>query len=287
MHSPHDAGPIDLVLLHPHALLVGIIKESSGPLDISLDGRWIVRETGRSLLGPNGETPLVQIRQARQYVCRLIEARRDQLQHFVNGPSGLQRTVGALITTPTTHPDTQIALDVEDHRQQIKVLGFDELDTLAAMIDTGIDLDAETMAMIMTDVLAGRLWHDGQRLLFELGLAAFQLRIFTADGGAEQILPLLEGANIVGRRIALLQHEYRLTINNDDSISNDHAVLTCTADGRVIARDTSTNGTWIVTDGSETRIHHAEHSLQPGTVLRMGMTRMRLEARAPQDLPAA
>jgi hypothetical protein len=61
-------------------------------------------------------------------------------------------------------------------------------------------------------------------------------------------------------------------------MSNDHALIVVADDGRIVVRDTSTNGTWIALPGEpERRLHRAEQPVVPGTTLRMGATRMRLE----------
>ena len=188
-------------------------------------------------------------------------------------PEPLGNPVAAIIITPALPPSSQIALDIEDHRQRVKVLEIGELAPLASMLQADAQLDLAAMQQIAAQ-LDARLWHDGERLLFEISLTPFALRVLSRDSPPQ---PLLEGANIIGRRAAPLQQEYRLTITGDDTISADHAVLVCDGE-RVVVRDTSTNGTLVRTsDGVETLLQHGEAALAPGSVLRTGETELRLE----------
>lgn len=274
--TEHDL--VELLLLRPNAVLVGLFKDSNGPLDILPNGEWIVRDAARQIRGPYGETPLEQIKRSRDVVLRQLQRYNRELPDILPEDARFARTIGALIVAPKLHPESRVTLDVVDHRQQIKVLGFDELPGLAAMAQTGVQLSEEAMQVIVAEVFGGRRWYDGEQLLFELALAPFQLQVLAETGRPERALSLIEGANVVGRREAPLHHEYRLTLSGDDLMSNDHAIINCTADGRVILRDTSTNGTWVEAPGAaEERLHHVEQVLAPGSMIRMGVTRMWLE----------
>lgn len=248
----------DVLLLRPRSVIVGLICDSTGPIDLLPTGTWIDRTSGNGLLGGK---PLARVRHA-----------RTTLVQRLSNVTGLGTITGALVISPTLHVESQVVLDIEDHREQIKVLGMDELAPLASMLQAGAHLDEVAMRAIIS-ALGGRLWHNGERLLFEVGLARYRL---AHTSGV--VLTLLEGENVIGRRTAPLQREFRLTIEGDDTISADHAVLICTADGRAIVRDTSTNGTRIrLSEGSELRIHHAEQPVTPGCIIRMGETELRLE----------
>jgi hypothetical protein len=268
--QPPDANhPADLLLLRPHAALVGVIKEADGPIMTDAAGRWLHAGRDEPLRGPGGEPLLAWIKQLRESAMAPLE--RATAQSFA-------RMIGALIVAPTTHPESQIALDIDDHRQQIKALGFDELPALAAMAQTGIRLDSAALADLMTDVFGAQLWYDGERLLFEISQSALRLRVLGHGDAAQRTWPLLEGANFVGRRQTPHRYEYRVTLSGDDLMSNDHALIVVADDGRVVVRDTSTNGTWIAVPGEpERRLHRAERPVAPGTVMRMGATRMLLE----------
>lgn len=263
------AASVDIVLLRPRSVLVGTFQEADAPIDIHRDHSW-----------------LVEARAARAAVLRVLEEggkgqRGEGETVFFPphplplSPSQLGSPVAAVIVAPSLPAESRIVLDVEDHRQRVKVLGLDELAPLAAMLQAGAQLDQSATEAIAKQ-LGGSLWHDGERFVFELGLAPYELRLVSGD--ARQRFPLLEGANILGRRALPLQYEYRLAFPGDDSISADHAILICSPDGRVVLRDTSTNGSYIrLMDGGEERIHRAERSLTPGTILRIGETLLRLE----------
>jgi hypothetical protein len=176
------------------------------------------------------------------------------------------------------HAESRISLDVGEHRQWLKVLGLDELPGLAAMVQLGTQLAEEWIRLIVSEIFGGRPWHDGERLLFELAPGRFQLRLLAEGDRAEEVLPLIEGENLIGRRRQASGHEHRLTLAGDDLISSDHARIVCHGSDRVTLHDTSKNGTWVASQGGpEERLHGAERAIGPGTVLRMGVTRMRLE----------
>lgn len=266
--------PLDMLLLRDGLALAGSFHEGDEPVDVQADGQWVRRESRARLRGPRGETPLEALRRARDLARAALE---PLLPEQIARPPW--RMVGALIFAPATPPDSQIALDVDDHRQQLKVLGLDELPALAALLRNGPALD-ETALRVAMRGLGGRLWHDGARLLFELAYAPLRLRLLDTSG--QPTMALIEGANMIGRRAAPLRYEYRLSIPGDDLMSNDHAVLVCTLDGRSVLRDTSTNGTWITPPGAaEERVHRTDREVRPGTLLRMGMTQLMLEPGEP------
>jgi hypothetical protein len=266
---PAATHPADLLVLRPHAALVGVIKDVDGPIVTDAAGQWLAASRGEALRGPEGEPLLDYIKQLREHVMAGLE--QATAQSFV-------RTVGAFIVAPAVHPETQLVLDIDDHRQHIKVLGLDELPTLAAMAQTGITLDDAALPAFMADVFGAQLWYDGERLLFEISRSALRLRVLRHGDTAQHTWTLLEGANFVGRRQAPHRYEYRVALSGDDLMSNDHALIVVADDGRIVVRDTSTNGTWIALPGEpERRLHRAERPVVPGTTLRMGATRMRLE----------
>ena len=266
---PAATHPADVLVLRPHTALVGIIQDVDGPIMTDAAGQWLNASRDEALCGPEGEPLLACIKQLRERVVAGLETATAQ---------SFARTIGALIVAPTTHPESQIVLDIDDHRQQIKVLGLDELPTLAAMAQTGINLDNAMLPNLMADVFGAQLWHDGERLLFEISRSVLQLRVLDYGGATQHTWPLLEGANFVGRRQTPHRYEYRVALSGDDLMSNDHALIVVADDGRIVVRDTSTNGTWIAMSGEpERRLHRAERPIVPGTIMRMGATRMVLE----------
>lgn len=275
--EPDDA-PIDLLLLCPEAVIVGAFIDCNGPITGLPDGRWIAHTSGQELRGPRGETPLERIRRDRDQVIGQIARHTPVQPGLADNLRQFDRTIGALICTPAIHPDTRIVLDVDDHRSQIKLLGLDELAPLAAMVRTGVQFSEDTLHLIITEIFSGRLWHSGERQLFEPAASSFRLVVLKDDGTVARVLLLLEGANVIGRRPAAQGYEYRLVLSGDELMSNDHALIECVDDGRVLVHDTSTNGTWISSpDYGEERLYHAERAIAPGAILRMGNTRTRLE----------
>lgn len=270
--------PVDLLLLQENTIIVGILQECKVPLDIFPNGQWQIRETGQQMVGLRGETPLEQIKQTRATIRQRIEDYAAAVPGITVGEQGLQRITGALICVPSIHPESRVTLDIADHRSQIKVLGLNELPALAMMTNSAVTMDEYTLQALVSDVFSGQCWHNGSQLLFELAPTSLRLRVLTAQSQTEQILPLIEETNVVGRRNTPLRHEYRLTLTGDDLMSNDHAIITCIPDGRVLLQDTSTNGTWITLPGqTEEHLHHVEREIVPDTFLRMGATNLRLE----------
>jgi hypothetical protein len=266
--------PIDLLVARPNTLIIGALRSFDGPLTAELDGRWIDTH-GRSL-HRDGQSPLAAVGNQRDTLrARLVES----LPPGIPAAQVITRMIAALICIPTLHPESQIAIDIEDHRALRKVLGLDELAGLAAMTSTATRISEHALHALIAEHLGGQLWHDGTRLLFELAPPPYRLRLIGDEPGQRPVLPLIEGENLIGRRRTARPHEHRLTIAGDDRISSDHAAIICTDDQRVILRDTSKNGTWFtLPNGPEAFLGNTERPIIPGTIIRMGETRMQLEA---------
>jgi hypothetical protein len=273
---------VELLLLRPNALFVAAMRAYSGPIEVTPEGRWTDLTTGAAIRDERGRSPLQVIRAQREAVRAQLEQDAGWLLDASAGSEAeapsFARIVGALICVPTTHPESRISLDVDDHRQQLKILGLDELAGLVAMLRTSAQLPEAAMRRIVVDLFEGRLWLDGERLLFELAPGRFQLRMLGDDNRPESVVPLIEGENIAGRRRSVQRYERRITLSGDDLISSDHARLLCGEGDHVTLRDTSKNGTWVTLPGGpEERLHGVERAITLGAVLRMGVTRMRLE----------
>ncbi len=272
LHFPIEgAGIADLLIVRPNALVLAALRTYDGPLDIS-HHMW--RDAhGQLIREADGQTPLAEVGLQRDTLrARLLESLpTDSLT-----ARAAQRLIAAVVCMPILHAESRVALDIEDHRAQRKVLGLDELPGLAIMA-AGAARMTELDIQMLIERLGVQLWHDGTRLLFELATARHQLQILNADQAIRTTLPLIEGENIIGRRRTARPHEHRLTISGDDLVSSDHALLNCHEDGRVTLRDTSKNGTWVTLPGGpETFVHATERQLIPGTILRLGDTRMEL-----------
>jgi hypothetical protein len=261
---------VDLLLLRPNALIVAVVWRRPGPI-LALPGApWRDAAGGEVLGEAGGLTPLQRAQALRDAVAerlRLADALRAQDA----------RLIGAVVCAPATHPDSQISLDVDDHRQGLKVLGMDELAGVAAMVQSGVALAEADMAAIAAEVFGGRLWLDAGRALFEFAPPRFALRLL--DGArAGELVSLPEGQTVVGRRRSPRHYERRVAILGDDLISSDHAVLDYGDGPAVTVRDISKNGTWLAAPGeAERHLRGAERRVGPGALLRMGVTRMRLE----------
>ena len=266
----------DLLLLRAGAVIVGALRAYRGPIEALPGGHWTHRDTGEPIRETRDHTPIQHIRLLRDAVRDRLERAAADLPGAL-GPGAFERTIGALICVPATHPESRISLDVSDHRQQLKVLGLDELAGLAGMVRTGVELSPEAMRAIAAELFGGRLWHDGTRFTFELAPARFQLRVLAEGGRAERVLPLLEGESVIGRRRAPQQHEQRLSLGGDELISGDHALIAYGDDDSVTLRDSSKNGTWVTPPGGAEERVRGERPIEPGALLRMGVTRMRLE----------
>jgi hypothetical protein len=273
---------VELLLLRPNALFVAAMRAYPGPIEVTPEGRWTDLTTGAAIRDERGRSPLQAVRAQREAVRAQLEQHAGRLLDGTTGSEvdapSFDRIVGALICLPTTHPESRISLDVDDHRQQLKILGLDELAGLVAMLRTGAQLPEAAMRRIVVDLFDGRLWLDGERLLFELAPGRFQLRVLGDDNRPESIVPLIEGVNIVGRRRSAQRFERRITLSGDDLISSDHARLLCGDGDYVTLRDISKNGTGVtLPGGAEERLHGLERAITLGAVLRMGVTRLRLE----------
>lgn len=266
---------VDLILFTSYVVIVGLILPGHQPVDL-IDQRWIVRHEGRELVDAQGHTPLEQIRQRRLEVDQQLK--RLPLTLPVNREeTPLGRMVAALIFTPTAHRESQIALDVPDHRDLIKLVGFDELAPLAHMVRIGQRLSPEQLVSC-AEGLGGTCWGQDQTLQQDPAVAPLQLRVVAGPATHEQYFPLLYGETVIGRRRTPREREYRLTLGGDELMSSDHAILTYHDDGHIVLRDTSTNGSYIVNmDGRDERIRHTERHVTPGTMLRLGATRIVLE----------
>jgi hypothetical protein len=268
----------ELLLLRPNVVIAGIIRSFSGPIEVTPDGHWTLLATGAPISEAGGLAPLQVVRAQRDAIRARIEQQAEGLLGPDTGAQSFERMIGALICAPSTHPESRISLDVDDHQRWLKILGLDELAGLAAMAHTGANLDEQTMQVIAGELFDGQLWHDGERFLFELAPSRFQLCLLAEDGRVERVLALAEGENIVGRRRLARPNELRITLDGDDLISSDHARIVVGDDDCATLRDTSKNGTWVALPGEpEQRVHSTERTIGPGALLRMGVTRMRLE----------
>jgi hypothetical protein len=273
---PGAAGVASLVLARPHTLIVASLRAWPQPIAVRSGEAWSDLQTGALLEETGGRTPF-------QHIAMLRDTLRDHVVHAMT-PGGselrvVERAIGAVICMPALHPESQIHLDVDDHRNRLKVLGLDELAGLASMSGATVQLSESSLHTLLRDMLGGRLWHDGNRLLFELVPPRYELELLDGTGSTRWAMALIEGENVIGRRRTARPHEYRITISADDLVSSDHAVITCHDDGHVTLRDVSKNGTWIRPPGlAEQYVHGAEQPLTPGTQLRMGVTQLQLSA---------
>lgn len=268
------ADLIDLLIARPNMLIVGALRTFDGPIIAAAGDQWLDLH-GRSLQH-EGSSPLAYVGNQRDTLrARLAESLPVELGQA----QIVKRMIAALICAPSLHAESKITLDVEDHRALRKVLGLDELAGLTAMTSSSTRLAEQTLHALIMEQLGGQLWHDGNRLLFELAPPPYHLRLISAENGQRPALPLIEGENVIGRRRTARPHEHRLTIAGDDRISSDHAAIICGDDQQVLLRDTSKNGTWFtLPNGPESFLGNAERLIVPGTIIRMGETRMQLEA---------
>jgi hypothetical protein len=271
------AESIDLLLLRPSVAIVGAVRSYAGPIETLPDGQWRSRDTGEPLHEQRDRTPIQHVRLQRDAVRARLDAAAPELLGVAAEARPFERMVGALIIAPSTHAESHVSLEIGDHRQQLKLLGLDELPALTGMLRLGVQLPEAAVRAIAAEIFAGRLWHDGARFLFDLAAPRFQMRVLGNDARPEKLLTLIEGENVLGRRRSAQQYEHRLTLSGDELISADHALLICGDDDWVTLRDTSKNGTWITPpDGTEERVR-GERAIFPGTLLRMGLTRARIE----------
>ncbi len=234
--------PIDLAIIAPGLLLTGLLR----------DQQTFAEEAASTTL-----TAFAQ--QQRAMLCAAL-------------PGAHAAAIAAIVITPTLAAESEITLDIDDHRARVKILGFDELVGMT-MLAVG-DARAETPGNWPLDhAFAARLWHDGARFLFPLMPAQFQLRL--AHGG---IVPLYEGETILGRRRSPRRYEHRITCTDDDLISTDHATLTCLDDETIMLRDMSKNGTRVTRPGErEQQLHNDTTQVTAGTKLNIGSTTLVIE----------
>ncbi|HEU5087283.1 MAG TPA: FHA domain-containing protein [Roseiflexaceae bacterium] len=273
-YAPGCSGIASFVLARPQSLIVANMRAWPQPLGVRSAEPWIDLQTGSLLAESGGRSPF-------EHIAALRDAVREHLLLGMaeNSPEArvVARAIAAVVCAPTLHPESQIQLDVDDHRNRLKVLGLDELAGLASMAGAGVHLSESVLHTILADMLGGRLWHDGNRLLFELAEPRFELVLLDDAGAVRATMTLLEGENVIGRRRTTRPHEYRITITSDDMISSDHALITCHHDDVVTLRDVSKNGTWVTLPGAaEVYLHEDEMTIRPGTRLRLGVTTMTL-----------
>jgi hypothetical protein len=268
---------IDLLLLRPSAAIVGAVRAYHGPIESLPGGQWRRRDSGEPLREQRDRTPIQHVKLQRDAVRVQLDAAAPRLLGTPVDAHPFDRLVGALIIAPSTHAESRVSLEIGDHRQQIKLLGLNELPALASMLRLGVQLPDPAIQAIVSELFGGRLWHDGTRFLFDLALPRFQLRLLADGARPEKLLPLIEGENLIGRRRSAQHYEHRLTLAGDEMISADHALITCGDDDWAALRDTSKNGTWITPPGGTEERVRGERTIFPGTLLRMGLTRALLE----------
>ncbi|MCS6939576.1 MAG: FHA domain-containing protein [Roseiflexaceae bacterium] len=269
---------IDLLVLRATAVIVGALRTYTGPIDAPPGGIWRDRATGQPILEEDGAHPLHRLRQQRDAVQMSLNAAAVRLGIASAEPHPFRQVTGVIVSVPALPADSRISLDVDDHRDHLKVCGFDELPGVAAMSHSGVTLSGEAIHTIATHLFGGRLWYDDNRFLFELAPPRFQLFI-QAPESAPLSVPLYEGETIVGRRKSPRGNERRIPILNDELVSSDHlSIVSDDEPGGVVIRDTSKNGTWVTPpDGPTEHLRNTERIIFAGTRLRLGMTDMILE----------
>lgn len=267
---------IDLLILRATAVIVGALRSYTGPIDAPPGGVWRDRASGQPILEADGTHPLHRLRQQRDAVQMSLNAAAARLGIAATNPHPFQQVTGVLIGFPALPADSRISLDVDDHRDHLKVCSFNELPGVAAMSHSDVTLSDEVIDAIATTLFGGRLWYD-DRFLFELAPPRFHLAIHQS-GSSPASVPLYEGETIVGRRKSPKANERRIPVLNDDLVSSDHLYITCGDDETVVIRDASRNGTWVMRpDGSAEHLRHAVGTIFAGTRLRLGTTDLVLE----------
>ncbi len=269
---------IDLLIVRAEAVIVGALRAYAGPIDTPPEGAWRERTSGQLIVEADGAHPLHRLRAQREAVQLSLNAAAERLGVAGHDPRPFKRVIGALICVPALHPESRISLDVDDHRDGLKVCGFDELAGVAAMAHSGVSLSDEAIHTIAAGLFGGRLWHDGARLLFDLAPPRLQLRIMLPAGG-HTIVPLPEGGAIIGRRRSARRFERRVVISGDDLVSIDHLQLSYDDDPAIVTiRDMSKNGTWLTSPGGPVEhIRGETRTIAVGARLRLGMTEVLLE----------
>jgi hypothetical protein len=270
--------PIDCILIRPNSIIIGMLKHYPNAISIMPNGEWIERSNRSSLRDAQQRTPLQVVHMQRDIIRQQLNAAAEHLLGPEAPDFAFQRTIGALICTPSLPAESTISLDIDDHIQQLKILGLNELASLMAMSNNGLKLEETQIRYIITEILGGSHWHDGTRFLFELAAPRYQLRRLGAIGEAEQIHQLIEGETIVGRRRTAKAYEARISIEGDDLISTDHIRIYCDTSNTIRLTDISKNGTWIIhPDHTEQRLHQQQATINPNTILRIGTTLLQVE----------
>ncbi|MBO9325406.1 MAG: FHA domain-containing protein [Roseiflexus sp.] len=269
---------IDLIAMRTTAVIVGALRAFAGPIEALPGGVWRDRASGQPILEADGSHPLHRIRVQRDAVQMSLNAAAARLGLDPADPRPFRRVIGAIVGVPAIPSDSRISLDVDDHRDHLKVCSFEELPGVAALAHSGVTLSTEDIHTIIANLFGCQLWYDDGQLLFELAPPRFQLRIM-APGRAPVTALLYEGETVVGRRQSAQGTERRITLYNDELVSSDHLHIVCRDDPTgVIIRDTSKNGVWItLPDRSIEHIRHTERIIPVGTRLRLGMTDIILE----------
>lgn len=269
---------IDLLALRATAVIVGALRTYAGPIDAPPGGVWRDRASGQPILEEDGAHPLHRLRQQRDAVQMSLNAAAARLGIATATPHPFNQVIGAIIGVPALPADSRISLDVDDHRDHLKVCSFDELPGVAAMSHSGVTLSDAVIHTIAVHLFGGRLWYDDNRFLFELAPPRFQLLI-QAPESAPLSVPLYEGETVVGRRKLPKGYERRIPICNDELVSSDHLFIICGDEpDSIIIRDASKNGTWVTPpDGPAEHLRNTERIIPAGTRLRLGITDMILE----------
>lgn len=268
---------IDLLVLRRTSVIVGALRSYAGPIDAPPGGIWRDRASGQPILEEDGTHPLHRLRRQRDAIQMSLNAAAARLGIATTDPHPFKHVIGAIVGVPALPADSRISLDVDDHRDHLKVCSFDELPGVAAMSHSGVTLSDEAIHAIAGELFGGRLWYD-DRFLFELAPPQFQASIH-APGSAPLLVPIYEGETIVGRRKSPKGNERRIPIPNDDLVSSDHLCITCSDDVQTVAiRDVSKNGTWVTRpDGLVEHLRNAACTVPVGTRLRLGTTDLILE----------
>lgn len=273
--------PIELLLLSSQAALVGIIRHYTNPIEVSPSGHWTFKHNGATLHEARGQTPFQLIAAQRNTIHEYLAAEIDHLDPE-RRILPIDAIIGALICAPALPAESRISLDIDEHRQLLKILGLDELAGLLTMSRHPTRLNEADITNLITNGFGGQLWHDGARFLFELAPSRYRLRKLSETGPTQTIYILNEGETIIGRRRTSQAYELRVTLADDDLISSDHARLLYGDSPNILLRDTSKNGTWITLPGqNERRLSRADAQIVPGSILRFGETRLILEAHQP------
>ncbi len=259
-----EAG-IDLYI-GAQATIVAMVLPAVGPIDILADGRWVVR-ADNTTLDDGGLSPLDRLSVMRERIVPRLTG--VDLQS--------ERVFGAVIFDPQLDSDSNVGLDVAYNRNHLKVFGFDELPGMLSMLDSRSTPRASAeVHRAFSAGLGAWLWHDGSTLLFELTPPSAQLEILDGLGVIRHSIPLYEGETFVGRRLHAQRYERRAILQGDDLISSDHFAVMCVGD-RLLLRDMSKNGTWILEpNGAQRRVPTSDVMVRTGVTLRVGQTRLRI-----------